>query len=132
MTDKERIAREREWVKARLECTVEAAFKTLVAVMESDVKSFNRLSENDDCKVVHVDFRTVTFSRGGRVVAVSPAGQAIEVKPFHHNVILEVISIEPKWNEETMSCDLVIDGETMSMRRASQRAIADVLFPPEA
>ena len=129
MTDDERIEREREWVKARYACTVDAAFKTLVAVIESDVQSFNRLSSNDDCEVKHVDYRTVTFSRGSRVTAVSISGQTIEVRPMRSNAILKVIHITPKWNEESMSCDLVIDGKAMSMHRASQRAIGDILFP---
>ena len=44
MTDKERLERERDWLAERFNCTVESVFKELVAVIESDIGSFNKLA----------------------------------------------------------------------------------------
>ena len=36
--------------------------------------------------------------------------------------------IDHRWNEETLTCDLLIDGERYSIWHISQKAIGDLLF----
>ena len=129
MTDKERLERERDWVRTRLNCTVDSAFKELVAVIESDIAAFNQLSGCDDCEVNHLEDRKVTFARGARVSCLLTDGRTIYVGHTFSNSHLSGVTFSTKWNEAEMRCELVIGGETISMYRASQRAIGPVLFP---
>lgn len=79
MTESERLERERKWVQARFNCTVDSVFETLVAVIKSDIQSFNELFGSDDCPVNDVDDRNVTFSRMKRVSSMSTDGKTIKV-----------------------------------------------------
>ncbi len=128
MTDKERLERERDWVEARFRCTVDTVFKTLIAVIESDIGSFSKLSGNNDCEIKHVDDRNVTFSRMARVSTVSTNGRDIRAKHEFNGCELFKIEIASKWNEADMQCDLFIEGQKVSMHRASQKIIGSVLF----
>ena len=129
MMDSETLERERDWVEARFRCTVDAVFKTLIAVIESDIGSFSKMSGSNDCEINHVDDRNVTFSRMGRVSTVSANGRAIMAKHEYNGFELFKIQIASKWNETDMHCDLFIEGQEESMHRASQKIVGDVLFP---
>ena len=128
MTDKERLDRERNWVETRLNCTVDNTFKELIAVIVSDIASFNRLSGQNDCKISREHEREVIFSRGSRAAGVSTDGSAINVMQMYGGSRLSDFKIKPKWSDDEMQYDLIIDGEKVSMHRASQRIIGDVLF----
>ncbi len=128
MTDQERVDRERDWVSARFNCSTENVFKTLIAVIKSDVASFNKLSGSDDCRENRVDDLNWTFSRFGRVASVSTNGRAIRSVLEYNGCTLFRIEIESRWNEDDMNCDLFIDGEKLSMHRVSQKIIGEVLF----
>ena len=129
MTESERLERERDWVRARFNCTVDSVFKELVAVIESDISSFNKLSGQDDCEINHLEDRKVTFRRGKRVSSLSTDGRTIHVGYMFGNSRLSDLTIKPKWNEAQMRCDLLVEGETISTHRASQKVIGPVLFP---
>ena len=128
-TGKERLERERGWVKARFECTADSIFQTLIAVMDSDVASFNKLCDDDGCTVNRVSEREVTFARNQRVAAVLTDGVDIWAEVYFNRSRLSRIDIESKWNDAEMHCDLFIDKELVSMHRASQKIIGGVLFP---
>ena len=129
MTEQERLERERDWVATRFRCTVDNLFEELVAVIESDIESFIKVSGRDDCKIVRDGDKEVSFKRYNRTVFVSTDGKMIRISPKHGDSWLSCFTINPKWNEDEMRCDLVIDGETISMHRASQKIIGRVLFP---
>ena len=128
MTDKERLERERDWVAARFNCTVDSVFKELVAVIESDIGTFNKLTGHDECATNHIDDRRVTFSRTGRVASISTNGKTIRADFMHGQSQLSNLEIKLKWNDAGMHCDLFIDGKEVSTHRASQKIIGDVLF----
>ena len=129
MTGSERLERERKWVQARFNCTVDSVFETLVAVIKSDIQSFNELSGSDDCSANDVDDRNVTFSRIKRVSSMSTDGKTIKVFVVHDGRRLSDFEIRPKWNEEDLNCDLFIGSKEVSMHCASQKVIGPVLFP---
>ena len=129
MTDAERLEREREWIKTRFECTGDAIFRALVAVMGADVESFNKLSGADECSVNRISGREVTFARNDRAASVSTDGTAIWAQVTSNGHTFERIDIESKWNDAEMNCDLFIDSEPVSIYRASQKIIGSVLFP---
>ena len=128
MTEAERLERERNWVATRLNCTVDSVFQELVAVIKSDIASFNKLSGQDDCTTNHLEDRKVTFARANRVSSIFTDGSTIKAGLKYGNSCLSDFTITPKWNEAEMRCDLIIDGEKVSMHRASQKVIGDVLF----
>ena len=128
MTDKERLERERDWVAERFNCTVENVFKELVAVIESDIGSFNKLTGRDDCTANHVENKNVTFSRIDRVSSISTDGRIIKVRFMYGHSCLSGFEIRPKWNDTEMYCDLFIGDEKVSMHRASQKIVGDMLF----
>ena len=128
MTDKERLERERDWVAERFNCTVESVFKEPVAVIESDIGSFNKLAGHDGCTANHIEDRKVTFKRTDRVSSISTDGIIIKVSLMHGHSRLSGFEIRPKWNDTEMYCDLFICDEKVSMHRASQKIVGDVLF----
>ncbi|MCY3703524.1 MAG: hypothetical protein OXG16_12685 [Rhodospirillales bacterium] len=129
MSDKERIARERDWVKARFECTVDSVFQELVSVVDSDVKSFNKLSGRNACEIKRVEDRKTTVALAERVAFVSTDGKVIRAGILHGRSSLSDFEIRAEWNEADLHCDLFIEGEKVSMHRASQKIIGSVLFP---
>ena len=128
MTEAERLERERDWVKARFDCTVDAVFEELIAVIEFDIRTFNKRVGQREATINHVEDGKVTFSRKERVSSVLIKGKTIKVSITHRNSQLSSFDIRPEWNEDSMDCDLIIDGEKVSMHRASQKVIGDVLF----
>ena len=128
MTEAERLERERDWVATRFNCTVDSVFQELVAVIKSDIASFVRLSGQDDCATNHIEDRKVTFARTNRVSSISTDGKTIKAGLTYGASRSSGFTITPKWNEAEMRCDLIIDGEKVSMYRASQKVIGDVLF----
>ncbi|MDE0254457.1 MAG: hypothetical protein OYG32_06645 [Rhodospirillaceae bacterium] len=128
-TEQERFKRESGWVKARFECTGDSIFQTLIAVMESDVASFNKLAGEAECTVNRNGGREVKFVRGQRVAAVVTDGSAIWAEVYSNAHQMSRIDVESKWNDAKMTCDLFIEGEQVSMHRASQKIIGGVLFP---
>ena len=131
-TENERFERESKWVKARFECTIDSVFEALVFVIESDVASFNKLAGKEECTVNRLNEHEVTFRRGSRVAAVQTNGAGLYAQLFlNRSQELKRTAIELKWNDVEMNCDLFIDGEKVSLHRASQKIIGDVLFPSQ-
>ena len=108
MTENKQLERERNWVKARFDCNVDAVFEELVAVIESDIGVFNKLSGKDDCAVRHIRDGKVTFSRDKRVISISTDGKTITVEFMHGDCRLSSdFTIKSKWNPVEMHCDFV-------------------------
>ena len=128
MTENERIERERKWVLERFNCTIESVFETLTAVIESDIASYNKLRGGEYCTVRKVDGKNVTFSYGNRVSSLTIDGALLRAEHICNSCHLFSLEIQSKWNEDAMNCDLFIDGEKVSMHRASQKIIGAVLF----
>ena len=139
MTETGRMKHERDWVQRRYNCTVDRIFEELVAVIRSDVDEFNKLAHEDDQAgfndekegrvVVYLDGMRAILRKDADVIKVH-VSRPIQIVKNTEPISFEV---EPQWNEETMSCDLLIGEETVStMKQASQKIIGDVLFPQNA
>lgn len=134
MTEAERLERERDWVEARFTCTVEAAFKTLVAIIESDIEKYNELSGHRTYEADHIDEKSVIFRPTNGDIATKSAslsvanGRVMTASISINGTDLSKFQIKPEWNRREMHCDLYIGDEKVSMHRAGQKVIGDVLF----
>ena len=131
MIDKEVIQRESEWVKTRLNCTAEQVFDQLLTVIESDIRVFSKMNGSEDCEVTRDGERSCTFRRGTQMVNLAMHGSVFKSTAYCGNAVLSdsAVEIVPKWNDEELSCNLMMDGVEISIYRASQKIIGNLLFP---
>ena len=133
MTQKQEVERP-NWVQARADCTLEGTFEQLVNAIKADVRAFNTLPEQKrKDQVMHIQtyVHTVRFGYGEPAdlhrndhIKVHFTGTAIQV--FRDQA--PMFEVEPRWNERTLTCDLLINGEVHSLWQISQKAIGDLLF----
>ena len=130
MTDKETTKHESEWVKARFNYTAEKVFEQLVTVIESDIRAFSKMDGSHDCEVNRIDASNYTFKRKERVAMLTIHDNMFKSTVHCGSVELSdsKVEITPKWNEETLCCDLMMDGKKISIHRASQKIVGNVLF----
>lgn len=134
MSDQAHLDREKDWVEARLNCTVEAAFKMLVTIIKSDIEKYNELSGHRTYEADHVGDDRVIFKRANgdissKVASLSVAGGRVMTASISINgTDISKFQIKPDWNKREMKCDLYIGDERVSMHRASQKIIGEVLF----
>ncbi|MDE0147045.1 MAG: hypothetical protein OXM58_01615 [Rhodospirillaceae bacterium] len=138
MTEEER--RQRNWVAIRADCTVQGTFEQIVDTIERDVERFNKL---DPAKRLQRTLRcerknmSVLFvgrlnSQNDWVEEEESPGVKIEVRAatkihaFHGKQCL--FQTRHEWNEDTLACDLKIDGKCYSIWQVSQKAIGDLMF----
>ena len=137
---------EANWVLARVNCTAAHYFKELVKKITRDVGRFNGLEavkeREQGFKVVdNVDEITISPARSiyirpdyyewqvktesiSDIVSVRYSNSSIHAERSHH----WRIEINLKWNIETLSCDLIIEGEPHSLDYISQKLLGDFLF----
>ena len=131
---------ETNWVLARGNCTLEVIFDELTSVMESDIREFNNLSpkRRDDrifdsspiqdtaFEVYRVPLNAVRgrMRAGQDGILVQKAGASIKVTRDRG----DLLTITPRWNEETLVCDLLIGGRPLSVSQISQRVLGNFLF----
>ncbi len=137
MTEQERLERQKKWVELRADCTVEGAFDQIVEAIECDVVRFNELPEKR-CKGRRFKCSRETQQRA-YIAQVDEDGELIKenvsnhVEKNHFKILVRhngdlAFEVEPKWNEETLACDLKIGGNAYSVFQISQKAIGDLLF----
>ena len=130
--------RQRNWVELRAACDQQGVFDQLVDVIKCDLKRFNALDpekrrsvtfghERKDRKTIGIGLKTsreVLFGKGDDYVWLKATATAIEV--YRKEAL--AFEIDHRWNEETLTCDLLVDDEIYSIWQISQKAIGDLLF----
>ena len=131
MTDEEINADADRWVLARANCTLEGIFDELTSVMESDIREFNNLSPKrrdnrifDSSPIQNTTFEVYRTGVGQDVILVQKAGASIKVTRDRGSLL----TITPRWNEETLACDLLVGGKPLSVSQISQKVLGDYLF----
>ena len=130
------------WIAVRADCTLESNFREVEKAVREDVKRFNRLapakrdgrlflSENKDGELTIRRAQRVKDHRGQRMVADPDcADDFLTVRCDGATIIAqrqdrEPIVIEPRWNRETLTCDLPLANSPgpcgMSAKRSSSR-----------
>ena len=142
---------ERDWVKARFECTASEIFKKLIEALRKDIARFNSLSgTSPDARAFKPEHENGVFrvfraqyvlSDGQHVLTKHPdhcnsANQRIQVELGDDTIIASrgdtwSLEIKHAWNAESLGCDYVIDGKVVSLKSLSQRIIGDFLFGAE-
>ncbi len=135
MTEKE--ARHEDWVELRAGCTEQGTFDLIAETVERDVERFNKLPSK-----MRRD-RTFKFARTEPqivyVAQVSESGawisgraginiemRGVAIRVWRHEECR--FEIKQEWNEATLTCDLKVEGEVLSVWQISQKAIGDLLF----
>ena len=136
----------KDWVLSRVRCTPGHYVSELVKVIRRDVDRFNNLDRADECErffvVEHApDGCTIHRARRQRFmsgkhqyhradesdqdfVRVSHSGFSItaERADFWRSEIV------CSWNDETLACDLILNGQPRDLAYISQRILGDFLF----
>ena len=131
MTDEDINADADNWVLARANCTPEWIFFGITCAMESDIRKFNdlppqnRLNRSFDSTPI----RDTAF----KVFRVSHENDFILVQRSHMGITVEragnaSFTITPRWNEETLACDLLVGGKLFSVYQISQKILGEFFF----
>jgi len=130
MTDKETTRRESEWVKARFNCTAEKVLEQLVTVNVSDIRAFSRMAGSDACEMNRIDGLNCIFKRRERVAMLAMHGNMFKSIAYCGSAELSDsrVEITPKWNDGELCCDLMMYGKKVSIHRARQKIVGNVLF----
>ena len=135
MTEEER--RQQNWVELRADCTEQGIFDLIVNTVKRDVERFNKLppqrrrdrtfkleqNEREIVIIAQVD-DSGEWIRGLMGINIEKTGATIKVWRSRDCQF----AVEQEWNEETLACDLKIDGKSYSVWQISQKAIGDLLF----
>ena len=136
MTEEE--DRQKKWVELRAACTRQGVFDQLVDVIKCDLKRFNALDpdkrgsvtfghERRDRKTIGIGLnssRGVLFGKEDDCVWLRATAIGIDV--YRKEAV--AFEIDQRWNEETLTCDMLIGDECYSIWQISQKAIGDLLF----
>ena len=137
---------EKEWVRARADCTLETIYQQVSARLRRDVERFNRIAARK-----HMDRRflvetntATTIYRAIENRGQNPRGGSLLIAPeqkkdyvkchlIEDRIVAErpnewSLDIRSQWNEETLTCDLFIEDQVLSLSRISQRILGDFLF----
>ena len=131
MTDEETNADADHWVLARANCTLEWIFFEITDAMGSDIRKFNdlppqnRLNRSFDSTPI----RDTAF----KVFRVSHEKDFILVQKSHTGITVEragdaFFTITPRWNDETLTCDLLVGGKSHSIQQISQKILGEFFF----
>ncbi|MDE0713225.1 MAG: hypothetical protein OXH60_13960 [Rhodospirillales bacterium] len=136
------------WVKARAACTLEENFASLSKSIRKDVRRFNglpntiradRLFVVQDrkagiavvrAKLIH-DHRA---AQGERVIADEDFDQDFVAVEYGNDLIVArrrpqfELTIHPRWNADTLTCDLFIDDTPHPLWNISARILEPFLF----
>lgn len=140
-TEEERDSQ--DWVKYRAQCNVDGVFKELLRVMKKDIKAFGELPY--DVRKGLGQYKCETTHGGATIAETDGNGEFLKNhKPFvrvqiyndttiqayfHEGKNSELIfKIEPKWNSETLDCDLIVNNRQFTLSELSEMAIGDLLF----
>lgn len=136
---------DKNWVDARADCTPELTCQALVKIVQGDIQRFNNLPsekrgdrtfrcrEDGDNWIVE---RTRSVLQGGQTI--------YDLDPEHKDYQIRIglsdgmivaerpgvtrLEIEPRWNEETLVCDLYIDDRAFPVWHVSQKILREFMF----
>ncbi len=122
------------WVQARANCTLEGTFKQIVDAIQYDTDCFHGLPpDQHKARTItpYPQADTVIFRRHGN--GLTPLNEDVSVHIVDMTIQVRrnnslLFQIHRAWNEQTLTCDLKIDGEVHSLWQISQKAIGDLLF----
>ena len=128
-----------DWVLARANCTLEGMFEELRCTMEGDIKRFNSLPPPRRRRMMFDSNQVHSHKFEVYPVARNPAGDMIRINTNDSifiqmtNILITAersgvhapLTITPKWNEESLTCDLVINGAVLSMSQISQKILGE-------
>lgn len=133
--EREKLERQKDWVKARYNCTVEAIFSHLFDVVKCDVKLFNDLDRRTVYECTYAKDSTDVFL----VLPIETSyGKNPIVRFSRHNKYMQIspcegedFKVTPQWHEDDLECKLTIDCDPKQYTcpQISQKAIGGLLFP---
>ncbi|MDE0372297.1 MAG: hypothetical protein OXI73_07120 [Rhodospirillales bacterium] len=117
------------WVKARGSCTIRSTFKALRERVKADVDEFNRLEEADRGCIFAAD------ERGRDFFSVRSTGNGAVRFQANHTCIAVAgtaqdngFSVTLRWDDESDTCHLLVDGQPLELWQISKRALTPLLF----
>lgn len=137
-TKAEEESRQRKWVELRAACDRQGVFDQIVDVIKCDIKRFNALDpekrqsitfghERRDRKTMGIGIKaTQGVLCGEKDDRVWLRATKTSIEVYRNNALS--FEIDHRWNEDTLTCDLLIDDKVYSIWQISQKAIGDLLF----
>lgn len=130
-----------DWVKARANCTPQDVFRRISARLVTDANAYNRIDQKKKFKVVN---KATTRVFRARKVLVGSNKTELSIHPDHNQDFVELrvvddrlvasrngqwqLELVPHWNENDLSCELIVDSEVLSDELVSQRILGDFMF----
>lgn len=140
MDDLLRNQQDMNWVERRARCTLDAVYQCLVNRFKGDIEKINELRKSQASAIRFGDVTTeggmlCGVLRGDVINGDRTVRLSRHVTPDRLTVVCELVghanrefTIEPRWNEDTATCDLVVDKEPWPVWRISQRALSHLFF----
>lgn len=129
--------KQKEWVKARIGCTIQGVFSNLKCTLHYDVNTFNDSDPKHKFEVVDINgIDGVIIRKIGARRAVGNDYVTVKIKDSKIQVSQNeepVFTVTPKWDQTALECKLLIDDDNntpLSCPQISQRAIGEMLFQP--
>ena len=135
------MTNEANWVRARANCTLEWIFLEITTEMGTDIKGFNdlppqnrrdRLFDSTLIRDSGLKVSRVSQNPVGDMVVVNADDFVLVEKTSTHITAKRTghdsLTITPRWNEETLLCDLLVGGRPLSVWQISQRILGDFFF----
>ena len=133
---KEQERKQKEWVKARINCTIQAVLACLVRSLRYDVNLYNESGLNTEFKVADIE--------GNDGVIIQDTAPREYTEDDYVTVKLQkscihvsrnekkLFTVTPQWDENALECKLLVnDAETpLTYPQISQKAIGALLFKP--
>ena len=130
-----------DWIRARANCTPHDVFNRITRRLTLDVGTYNRLGRrkfliqsNDTTRVYHAVENINRIPRKSELFIDPDRKQDfVELQRVEDRMAASrngewTIELLVQWNEEKLTCDLMINDEVLSDERVSQRLIGDFLF----
>ena len=132
------------WVRERLLCTLEDAFRSLRAIVEEDIAEMNawlnthekgyryEISSDEQAKEEFGVHRQLA-SRENRPeeydvrVEINREARGIEVRIPAENILL---SLSVEWCEQDVACRYFLDNEPVALWEISSKALEPIFFRP--
>ena len=133
---------QQNWVLVRADCTSSDVYFRLTKKVKEDIAVFNRLPAGkrgnrqflDEPNGVDLRIYKAKKSPDTGEMWKTDIDDCIHIRRIDSVILIERQHCEPiavthKWNEETLSCDYLINGSTCPLWKVSQKILLDFLFP---
>ena len=128
--EQKELERQKEWVKARLNCTIQGVLNCLATTLRYDVNTYNDSVQNHQFEVSNIDgnIGVVIRKTGNRESFVEVRIKDSIIQVSRNNE--QILTVTPQWDENSLECKLLVDGNDtpLSYPQISQRAIGGFLF----